>query len=231
MASPSGQVLLLSRRPAAGRRVLALLERCGLTVQRVPDAVSAVELIWRQPFDLLIADHPLADVSIEDLLATFRDAAGPNRRAGLVLVSEPPALEAAQRLLGRGVNRVVGTGDSDGELMCAVVDLLGAPPRVAVRAVVQVDASARFGGVHSLLRTANLSQAGALLVGGRELAVGAEVSFELQLPGDAKYVTGKARVVRHTDPTRERVDGIAVSFLVIHGDGLERLAAFVERRR
>jgi CheY-like chemotaxis protein len=210
---------------------MALLERCGLSVQRVSDAIGAVELIWRQPFDLLISDHPLADVSIEDLLATFRDAGGLNRRAGLVLVSEPSSLEAAQRLLGRGVNRVVGQAESDGELMCAVVDLLGAPPRVAVRAVVQVDASARFGGVHSLLRTANLSQTGALLVGGRELAVGAEVSFELQLPDAGPHVTGKARVVRHTDPTRERVDGIAVSFLVVLGDGLERLAAFVERGR
>jgi len=208
-----------------------LLEKCGLTVHQVPDAVSAVELIWRRPFDLLIADHPLPDVSIEDLLATFRDASGPNRRAGLVLRSEPDALEAANQLLGRGVNRVVGQGETDADLLCAAVDLLGAPPRVAVRAMVQVDASARFGGVHTLLRTANLSQTGALLVGGRELAVGVEVRFELQLPDDAMYVTGKARVVRHTDLTRERVDGIAVGFLSIQGDGLERLAAFVEGRR
>jgi CheY-like chemotaxis protein len=211
--------------------VVELLERCGLAVQRVPDAIGAVELIWRQPFDLLIADHPLPDVSMEDLLATFRDAAGPNRRAGLVLLTDQPGLESARRLVGRGVNRVVGQADSDGELMCAVVDLLGVPARIAVRAIVQVDASARYGGVHTLLRTANLSQTGALLVGGKELPVGAEVGFELHLPETGGQVTGRARVVRHTDPTRERVDGVALQFVEIHRDGLELIAAFVERRR
>jgi PilZ domain len=197
----------------------------------VPDAITAVELIWRHPFDLLIADYPLPDIATEDLLSTFRDASGPNHRAGLVLVSEPGALEDARLLIGRGVNRVVGQVDSDGDLMCAVVDLLGAPTRVAVRAMVQVDAPARFGGFHSLLRTANLSQTGALLVGGRELPVGAQVSFELHLPDDPHQVTGKAMVVRHTDPTRERVEGIGVLFLVVHGDGSERVAAFIARRR
>jgi hypothetical protein len=121
--------------------------------------------------------------------------------------------------------------DADGDLLCAAVDLLGAPPRVPVRAMVQVDAAARYGGVHTLLRTANLSQTGALLVGGRELAVGAEVKFELHLPEDPNQVVGTAQVVRHTDPTRERVEGIAVRFLVVQGDGIERLVAVVQRRR
>jgi hypothetical protein len=68
-----------------------------------------------------------------------------------------------------------------------------------------------------------------LIQGGKELPVGAEFSFELQLPGEEKAIVGSARVVRHTDLERETVNGVGANFVNVGPNDLASLAEYLER--
>jgi len=146
-----------------------------------------------------------------------------------VLVADPESLPAAHTYLGLGVNRVVSQADDLGELLCAVVDLLHVPPRISVRAMVQVEEQFGITPARELTRTEDLSLTGMLVSGGRDIAIGSRLGFELHLPGGDTAVSGTGRVVRHTDPSREQADGIGINFEGFTDEGQEQLASFLIR--
>jgi hypothetical protein len=80
-----------------------------------------------------------------------------------------------------------------------------------------------------LVRTRDISRTGMLMEGGRELPVNAVFGFQLHLPGAAMAVEGEARVVRHTDPQRERTHGIGAAFLPLTGADRSSLDDFLTR--
>jgi len=229
MTPDSGQVLFLGRGGAAIEPAIRILDSNGLHIRHATDAATAVHLVWSIPFDLLVVDHPLTDVTLETLIITLRDRASPCRCSGLVLLAEPTAIDEARTWLGRGVNRVVGRGGPKGELLVAVADLLHVSPRVEVQAMVQIEGHESYGATRALIRTRNLSLSGMLLSGGREHPVGTPLGFELHLPGENAAVLGAAHVVRHTNSSRERVEGIGVRFGALSGSGQTHLAAYIQR--
>ena len=206
-------------------RLSPLLSRAGYEIHRAVDAVSVLDQLWSTSCGLVIANHPISGLRLEDLLATLRDRSSPSRHTGLVLVVEDREFEPARLLIGRGVNRVVARHAVPRSLLHAVGDLMDQAPRIPVRAVVEVGSRLE----RSLTRTRDLSLSGMLLQGGVELAVGTEFSFELNLPGRGAAIVGSARVVRHTDRARETVAGIGANFADFVGDGHDSLAEYLRR--
>jgi hypothetical protein len=206
-----------------------LLQRAGFRIHRATDAVSVLDSIWSTPLELMIVNHPVTGIGLDDLLTTIRDRSSPSRNAGLILVVRDNDWRGARSYLGRGVNRVVALSLLSEGLVGAVGDLLDVSPRLPVRAVVQVESRDSSRSTRTLMRTQDLSLTGMLIQGGQELPVGSEFSFELHMPGEDLAVVGSARVVRRCDTERESLEGVGASFAGFEGNGHRSLASFLDR--
>lgn len=114
--------------------------------------------------------------------------------------------------------------------------------RSDVRVMVQLDATVDDGKVARMYQTQNLSRSGMLLRTRQPLPVGTRVSIQFLFPGDpiltaAKlpggygFVEGRARVVRHTHPVREKVKGMALQFQTLEDRGRKLLAEFLRLKQ
>jgi c-di-GMP-binding flagellar brake protein YcgR len=114
--------------------------------------------------------------------------------------------------------------------------------RSAVRVMVQLDATVDDGQMARMYQTQNLSQTGMLLRTRQPLPVGTDVAVQFLFPGDPMlsrtslpggygFIEGKARVVRHTHPAKERVRGMALQFEELERSGTERLSLFLQAQQ
>lgn len=219
------RVLIVGAETPALQRVVPLLLRADFAVRRVARGDEAVAVLASQPFDLVIVRHPPSGVAVNELVAAIRAPASPNRAAGLLLLADPEAEHDVRRLLGHGVNRVLGIEGSSDRLLLAVADMIAVPPRRSLRAVVQLELWVQHGPVRSLALTRNISATGMLVQGGTEFPPGARLRFELTVPGDDAPIRGEAEVVRHAEELQPA--GIGVRFRSFDDDGMERLAHFL----
>ncbi len=224
------RLLFLGADTPALQRVVPMLLRSDFLVHRVDQAAEALRLLGDSRFDLLIARYPLGDLSLATFVQVLRGSTSPSRSAGFLILADPTHVGDLATFLGRGVNRVVSVDGPSDRLLTAVADLVGVAPRRLVRAVVELELRVRREAHHLVTLTENVSTAGMLVRGGRELAVGSRVSFELLLPGALAAIEGEAEVVRHTQVGFERVDGIGVAFASFARDGEQRLAIFLRQR-
>jgi hypothetical protein len=104
--------------------------------------------------------------------------------------------------------------------------------------MVQLDATIDDGQMARMYQTQNLSQTGMLLRTRQPLPVGTDVAVQFLFPGDPmlsraslpggyEFVEGEARVVRHTHPAKERVEGLALQFKALESSGTRRLGDFL----
>jgi hypothetical protein len=210
-------------------RLSPLLHEAGFEIHRAVDAVSVLDQLWSTECGLVIANHPIGGLRLEDLLLTLRDRTSPSRHTGLVVIVGEQEYEPARMLIGQGVNRVVARRAAPQSLLCAVGDLMDQAPRMRLRAVVEMESRLDNRPTRALARTHDLSLSGMLLQGGVDLDVGSEFAFELHLPGQGTAIVGSARVVRHTDEARETVVGVGANFADFIDDGHESLAAYLKR--
>ncbi|MDX1643419.1 MAG: PilZ domain-containing protein [Thermoanaerobaculia bacterium] len=114
--------------------------------------------------------------------------------------------------------------------------------RTSVRLLVQLDATIDDGEVARMCRTENLSKSGMLVRTRAPLPVGTDVAVQFLFPGDPAvaeadlpggyaFVEGRARVVRHTDPSREPVTGMALHFMNLEEHGKRLLHKFLDERQ
>jgi hypothetical protein len=219
----------LGRSIAQVERLSPLLERAGYRIHRASDAVSVLDSVWSTPFELIIVNHPVTGLDLDDLLTTIRGPSSPSRNAGLVLVVSDAEWRLADAYLGQGVNRVVADSLLSEGLVGAVGEVLDVSPRLPVRAMVQVESRDGSRSTRTLMRTRDLSLTGMLIQGGQELSVGSEFVFELHLPGEDRAVVGSARVIRRCDAEREIDDGVGAAFAGFEGNGRRSLASFLDR--
>ncbi|MCU0292961.1 MAG: PilZ domain-containing protein [Thermoanaerobaculaceae bacterium] len=225
----SRELLIIGSLTPALRRVMPMLDRAEFRSEYVARGDEAIELVHARRFDLIVARFPLVGAGLAELVRAVRADGGPSRGASFLLLAEPEHVSDVGTFLGRGIGRIVSLDAPSERLVDAVADLLAVAPRRALRAIVEVRLPAQHGGGQLLALTHNISENGLLLAGVPGLPIGATLSFELSLPGVAAPIRGEAEVVRHTDPTREKVDGIGARIISFVGDGHERLQAFLTR--
>lgn len=227
----SRDLLIIGSLTPALQRVMPMLDRSDFRIHFAARGDEAMQLVRSQRFDLILARFPLVGAGLAELVRAVRAEGSPSRGAGFLLLAEPEHVADVGMFLGRGIGRIVGLDAPSERLVDAVADLLAVAPRRALRAIVEVRLHAEHGGGQLLALTHNISENGLLLVGVHDLPLGARLSFELSLPGTSSPIRGEAEVVRHTDPTREKVDGVATRVLSFAGDGHERLQAYLAHRR
>ena len=205
------------------------LLRANYSVRRMLAVPTALKLIRKSPFDLIVVVLPFA--SAEVLLQRVRAEGSACRRTGVLLIADEELELGLERAaaLSEMANRVLPSSCAPEDLQHAAELLVDAAPRVSVRA----SARLRFGaqGVESrTLAVENLSATGMLLSGGETPPVGGVFGFELLVASLDTPIRGQAEVVRHM----ERGPGelaTAVSFLSFGGEGAKLLESVVFQER
>ena len=223
------RVLILGSETPALQRVVPVLPRAELQVQQVDDPDEGLARVRQRRYDLVILRYPLGSLALQDFVVTVRATASACRNAGVLVLADPDSVEEVSGFLGRGINRIVSLEVSSDRLLDAIADLLAVTPRLALRAVVQLELWLEQGARRLLTLTQNVSSSGMLVLGGHELPVGTRVTFELLLPGQLPAVCGELEVTRHADRGREQIDGFGARIVSFTGDGGERLRAFLRQ--
>lgn len=179
-------------------------------------------------FDVIIVGHPLPGVGFGLLLSSVRSRASACRRSGLLILVPPDDVKAVERLIGRGVNRVLADSASAKELLAAAESVHNVAPRHRLHLKVQLEVNLATRDLKTLCQTENISESGMLLRGFRHYPPGTVFSFEIQLPGEPVMIRGSAEVARNTNVEREKLTGFGARFLDLDEDGLDRLGSFLE---
>ncbi len=227
---PQRHVLLVGALEGGLDRVAPMLQREEFDFHAVEPTEFVPELVMGTSFELLIIGYPMPEIDISELIAAVRDPASASHNAGLLLLSEPGFLEAAQGLVSVGANRAVCLDWVGSRLWQAVGDLLSVAPRVGMRALVYADVEAGNGHSRSLYQIINVSSTGMLLSGAESFSLGSRFDFVFCLPGEPRPVQGTAEIVRRTDAEREGTHGMGARFLHLKEDGPYRLERFVTSR-
>ena len=209
-------------------RLVSALEPYGVDFHRVPWVDRLVATVTGREFHLIFAGYPPLGMPLEDFVGALRDAGSASREAGLVVITDPRGLDFAQRMLGRGVNRVHSRSDDTEAIVESARPLLDVAPRVRLRAPVELTAAARGRVLTARCLTEDLSATGMLVSCPTPAPAGATVDFELAMPGENAPICGQAKVARQTDPLRERVFGVGARFLSFAGRDEERLQAVLQ---
>lgn len=227
---PTYQILMTGLGHNEVHRLVTLLESFDVDFHRIPWNGRLLAAVQRAAFDVVIAGHPGVEMRVETLLESLRHTDAASRHAGLVLLTEPAAAADANRLLGRGVNRVVSRTDPDRVIQDSILSLIDVPRRFQVRTPVEISRSADPATEPSYCHTENLSMSGMLVSCVRPEPVGALLDFALLFPDEERPIRGRARVARVTDPRRERVLGVGAAFESFAQSDRSRLRSALSRR-
>jgi DNA-binding response OmpR family regulator len=222
-------ILVVGVDPQTYGKIAPVLERVEFEVDRFPSAASALELIERIPFMVLVVGFPLADIPVQELLDAVRRPGSPCRRSPLLLLTTPAEAGHATTYVGRGANRVVSLAEPDERLQAEVTELLRVAPRSAVRTMLRIEV--RVGDDRTLLlcQTENISATGLLIRTERRFPLGTRVTFELALGDERHPIRGRAQVVRHTLLGRDPASGMGLRLMGFEDDAETRFLDHLRR--
>ena len=175
---------------------------------------------------LIMIEFPLIDLDMGHFLARLRAPDSTSRGSRVVvLTGSIDRLEieslGPERLAGvelctntRGVLQAVTRNLRLSDRLCAEL-------RVAV-----VGTTGHYHGTQ-LAKTHDISASGMLLCAEALLPIGTIAPVAIELPSDKSPIRGGAEVVRHTDPARESVTGMALRFIDLPDEDRGRLSDFI----
>jgi CheY-like chemotaxis protein len=203
-------------------RITPIFGREGMVVQKVWKASEAVTIARRDRQDLVICRYPLPDMKLRDFVAVIRDGQSASRGSSVMLLTIPEMTTEAGQGAAGGPFLVYSGQEPLGSLGEGAAQLLQVAPRYAPRIRTRLLASIDEGAQPKEGWVVNISTTGMLVTDLPMLSVGSQCEFELNLP-NGRVVRGRAEVVRHAKPRRERVTGFAVRFVEFEGDSRELL--------
>ncbi len=223
------RVLLLSLSPMAEFALAPILRRADLQISKMAHPARSLELLRSEEHRLVLAGHPLDEISIPRLVTALRSADCASRGAGLfvVTVGRPP--DELKRMVGKGINAVLPANAPPVELQRTAARLLDVAPRAAIRALVKVRVRLGSGESAFLAQTENISATGLLIRSDRRPEPGTRLPIELALAGESLPLRCVGEVVRHVDAEREGLRGFALRFVDLPPGDRLRIERAVER--
>jgi len=193
-------------------RISPLLRRESLSVRAAGQAVEAMRMAQQRGVQLVICRYPLPDMKLREFVTAIRAAGSASKCASLLLLTIPEMATEATHGVQGGPFLVFSGQEPLGTIGQGAAHLLEVAPRSAPRITTRLKAG--LGGSSETYEgwVVNLSSSGMLVKEAPMLAVGSICSFDFTLPNGAN-VCGRAEVVRHAKPRRERVTGFAVRFI------------------
>jgi len=192
--------------------VQAALGGMGCSFSSAHDSTRALQELCTQEFALVIASYPLPHLLLRHFLQRLRHPTCASRHAPLLILAIPELLSGASRFVGHGANAVLPRWVARTQLASDVKKLLEAPRRYSPSAELEVRLQNPDGSPIPAEGIVNISDNGLLLQSPFRPMLGATVRAVLSHPQLAEPLELPARVVRHTQPGREAVEGFAVTF-------------------
>jgi PilZ domain len=196
-------------------------------IERVfsPSTRAALETVASLGVRLVVMDAESRDRALQFVEELRRDSL--TRQVSIAVLGNALSAKDEDALRVAGANLVL-SGQAEPGLWNGRLDgLLSVPRRREVRVAVLCEAWSSIGREPPLEGWAlNLSMHGALLDMEVPLDVGTRIAVTLQLPGARAEVKSMARVVREAGSSEGRFWS-GVEFLILRGDGRERLRRFI----
>ena len=208
-------------------RILPILSRSDLAVQRTSQAADALTLARRERQHMVVCRYPLPDMKLREFLTNLRETKSASKSSSLLLLTIPEmATEAGVGAVG-GPFLVFSGQEPLGSLGEGAAHLLQVAPRYAPRISARLRLSVDQGSEPHRGWVANLSKSGMLVTDVPMLPVGAKCSFEFDLP-HGEVIRGRGEVVRHAKPRRERFTGFGIRFVEFDEGCEDSLLAWCE---
>lgn len=211
----TANILLTGASVTEDNEILSVLTAGGFAIRVEPWTPEVPELVESQTFDAIIVRLPLPGVGLGVLLSSIRARAARCRQSGLVILTPEDDIGAIERLVGRGVNRVLPNSATPAEVFEALEAVQGVAHRVSIRLPVQLEVTLPAGDSQAFCQTENLSESGMLIRGFQHYPLGTRFSFQLQVPGTDRCLKGVAEVARTTDVGREDLEGFGARFVEV----------------
>lgn len=208
-------------------RILPILSRSDLSVQKAVQAGDALTLARRERQHMVVCRYPLPDMKLREFLSTLREAKSASKTSSLLLLTIPEMATEAGIGAEGGPFLVFSGQEPLGTLGEGAAHLLQVAPRYAPRITARLRASVDEGADAQNGWVANLSRSGMLVTDVPMLPVGARCAFEFDLP-HGEVIRGRGEVVRHAKPRRERITGFAMRFISFDDGCREALEAWCD---
>jgi hypothetical protein len=209
-------------------RLAPQLKQETIELVSVRDARSAVAVCRARRVDLLVAQHPLGDMAIDELLDGVR---GPGSRSSSVyalIITRQVSDESLAALAGAR-SRFINSSEFDVIISVMAREVLGVARRVDSRLMVEMGLRLTDGEVSRFCQVINLSESGMLLRTADRPELGTTVGLTFSLPEAGQPIVTTARVVRHTGA--HEVEGVALYFLGLEGRARQRIRSYVASRQ
>ena len=201
----------------------------GYYSETVAGTREALDLARSLPFDVVVVAVGGIDIGLRDLVRALRRPDSASRDTMLLAVAGGPAAGAAQALLGHGANRVLAAGAGEEELVRGILELVESSPRVPLKAVIRFRLRQGADERIAMCQTEDVSVTGAFVRTQIAPPPGTQLRFELVVPGQVEPIRGTAEVARQLAGTGS-APGLGLRFLLVEGDGGDRLRALVASR-
>ncbi len=199
----------------------------GFILEHADGIEAAIEKVNSTAYVILIAGFPVSAAPVPELLSAARSAESRSGEAAVVVMAPPEALDEAERLLDKGVSRILNPLASPRLLAQALSETIVHAQRHQVRAMVRLRVPGPKGDELVLAQTENLSRSGMFVRQTKSIPFATRFNFELTLSGETKPVTGAAEVVRTGNRSREAATGFGARFLGFSPGGERRLAEYL----
>ena len=221
--TPARSVLVVESAVSVPAGLAARLRERGYFSESVTSGKAALALASALPFDVILVVVEGIDIGLREFVRAVRHHDSASLHTALLAIADGPASVTAQELLGRGVNRVLAASTGAAELAHAVVDLVEASPRVALKAVIRFRIGAGKSEKIAMCQTEDLSATGTFVRTELMLSEGTALRFELTIPGHREPIRGTAEVARRIVGRTDSVPGLGLRFLQLDGEGTSRL--------
>jgi hypothetical protein len=185
-----------------------------IDLQLAPWDDNTLELVQSTPFDVVVIGFPGPITALRRFVQCIRSPGSACQRSGVVLLSEPRHIEAAQTFVGIGVgiNRALTLSEMNHRLVDTIYELSSVAPRATLRAPTRVVLHLETRPLRTFCQTENVSETGMLLRGFGHYPPGTTIDFEINIPGQSEPIRGRATIARTTTLASERMEGVGARF-------------------
>ena len=173
-----------------------------------------------------MTEFPLVELDMGHFLARLRAPGSTSRGSRVVVLTGSIDRQEIESL---GPERLTGVEfcTNSREVLQAVTRNLRLSDRLRTELRVAVVGTTEHYEGTQLAKTHDISASGMLLYAEPLLPVGTIAPVAIELSSDTSPIRGGAEVVRHTDPARENVAGMAMRFIELLDEDRGRLSNFV----
>jgi hypothetical protein len=173
---------------------------------------NTLEMVQNTQLDVIIIGFPGTITPLRRFVRCVRAPGSACQRSGVILLSEPDHLVAAQTFVGVGINRAIASDNIIELLDASIAELSSVAPRLPLRAPTRVVLNIEERPLRTFCQTENVSETGMLLRGFGHYPPGTTIDFEINIPGEIDPIRGSATIARTTNVRLERLEGVGARF-------------------